>query len=586
MFATPTECNVCQVEFARAEPELALVQLQCTHIFCEPCIGRWWSRSPKKSCPCCRAVCAGLRNCPRLTAAEACERARMEQDSAQPVPPAGPPPSAPLGDRLVAVKVEAEAAVRTPRKRGRADKVFKSAPPEDMISQLAMDFRAARDAEHGRTSDTALRGYAQMLPRVCVVFKKMYGDEWDGTDPLAIVDMAKFKAALHQTKGFESMIYGSNSNGPGTPSAALHWYRKVAHCYAVLATGSAGFVRLTFHRVGHRGSYSWEAEWKHPQQPLGEASAGQPTSPAPTESDSPPMPPIDTPGVVLPAEQPRPKCRRTLSFETEAAVQTPRKRGSKRGLRADKVFKSAPPEDMISRLAMDFRAARDAEHGRTSDTALRGYAQMLPRVCVVFKKMYGDEWDGTDPLAIVDMAKFKAALHQTRGSESMIYGNNSNGTGTPSAALHWYRKVAHVYSSFLVTKGEAPGCIQLTFSRNGKWFTWVAEWKAGSDRACKRPRGEEEEEAGEGDALSSEVHAPSAPGRQAASASTVGQPANRPRQRARSHEQPHRELDFSPLGWPELHALCGYLGLEVGASAASKSDIATLIASKVAPTSN
>ena len=111
------------------------------------------------------------------------------------------PPSASLGDRLVAVKVEAEAAVQTPRKRGRADKVFKSAPPEDMISQLAMDFRAARDAEHGRTSDTALRGYAQMLPRVCVVFKKMYGDEWDGTDPLAIVDMAKFKAALHQTKG-------------------------------------------------------------------------------------------------------------------------------------------------------------------------------------------------------------------------------------------------------------------------------------------------------------------------------------------------------------------------------------------------
>jgi hypothetical protein len=230
---------------------------------------------------------------------------------------------------------------------------------------------------------------------------------------------------------------------------------------------------------------------------------------------------------------------------------------------------------MVSQLAKDFRAARDAEHLRTSDTALRGYAQMLPRVCVVFKNMYGDEWDGTDPLAIVDMAKFKAALHQTKGSESMIFGNNSNGTGTPSAALHWFRKVAHVYSSFLVAKAEAPGCIQLTFSRNRQWFTWGAEWKVSTQRPYKRPR----------EASSPEVHAPPTPGRQAASASTVGEPAGRPPQQPRegvhSQEQAHRELDFSPLGWPELHALCGYLGLEVGASGASKSDIATLIASKV-----
>ena len=57
----------------------------------------------------------------------------------------------------------------------------------------------------------------------------------------------------------------------------------------------------------------------------------------------------------------------------------------------------------------------------------------------VAEERFGDEWDGKDPLAIVDTPRLKAALRETKGSELSVYGNNSNGAGTPSAALHWYR---------------------------------------------------------------------------------------------------------------------------------------------------
>lgn len=103
------------------------------------------------------------------------------------------------------------------------------------------------------------------------------------------------------------------------------------------------------------------------------------------------------------------------------------------------MFRAPPPDSMVAQLAEDFRAARDRDHLKTSDGALHGYAQMLPRVCAVFKKRFGDEWDGKDPLAIVDTPRLKAALRETKGSELSVYGNNSNGAGTPSAALHWYR---------------------------------------------------------------------------------------------------------------------------------------------------
>jgi hypothetical protein len=198
-------------------------------------------------------------------------------------------------------------------------------------------------------------------------------------------------------------------------------YRKVAHQYTSLTDGSGGCIQLTFHRTG--GQYhSWEAEWQHPQLMPEEAVGGQRAAAAVTQQ------------AASPAGRPRqrPKCRRALQFALLPGDSLPRRR-------ADKVFRDPPPDSMVAQLAEDFRAARDRDHLKTSDGALHGYAQMLPRVCAVFKKRFGDEWDGKDPLAIVDTPRLKAALRETKGSELSVYGNNSNGAGTPSAALHWYR---------------------------------------------------------------------------------------------------------------------------------------------------
>ena len=143
--------------------------------------------------------------------------------------------------------------------------------------------------------------------------------------------------------------------------------------------------------------------------------------------------------------------------------------------RRDRVFEVKPPDDMVSCVATDFQQARNSERGRTSDNALSGYAKMFPRVCVVFKQKF-PEWDGRNALDIVDNASLKAALLATKGSESAIYGNNSNGAGTPSAALLWFRKVSTQYDEFVVSS-LADGVIQLSFIRNGQRYTWAARWR-------------------------------------------------------------------------------------------------------------
>jgi hypothetical protein len=143
-----------------------------------------------------------------------------------------------------------------------------------------------------------------------------------------------------------------------------------------------------------------------------------------------------------------------------------------------------------------------------------------------------------------------------------------------------YRKVAHLYPCFLARKTETPDRIQLSFQRNGHLFSWQAEWKSAShDRVAKRPR----------EAMS--LEAMPVPEWQAASAavkteegysSNHQQLGKSPAHRDSQRRHPlRRELDFSSLGWPELNALCGALGVDVGASSVSKVEVAALIAAKV-----
>jgi hypothetical protein len=133
--------------------------------------------------------------------------------------------------------------------------------PDSQLCSLADDFRLIADDANLCLFQRAGLRYAQMLPRVCVVFKKNFPD-WDGQNALAILDDAHFKAALDATKGCEVGVYGNNSCGPGTPSSALGWFRKVAPEYQsfLVADGTDGSVRLTFRRDGQR--YEWVARWR------------------------------------------------------------------------------------------------------------------------------------------------------------------------------------------------------------------------------------------------------------------------------------------------------------------------------------
>jgi hypothetical protein len=107
-------CSVCRDAFAEMPPATATVELPAFHhVFCEECLGDWWSASAasgSNSCPDCRRFYSGLRRCPRSTAG-AIAAASMTAQSAQPCASAAPKHQRHAGsgnDQAVSHEVESD----------------------------------------------------------------------------------------------------------------------------------------------------------------------------------------------------------------------------------------------------------------------------------------------------------------------------------------------------------------------------------------------------------------------------------------------------------------------------------------------
>jgi hypothetical protein len=107
-------CSVCRDAFAEMPPDTATVELPAFHhVFCEECLGDWWSASAasgSNSCPDCRRFYSGLRRCPRSTAG-AIAAASMTAQSAQPCVSAAPKHQRHAGsgnDQAVSHEVESD----------------------------------------------------------------------------------------------------------------------------------------------------------------------------------------------------------------------------------------------------------------------------------------------------------------------------------------------------------------------------------------------------------------------------------------------------------------------------------------------
>jgi hypothetical protein len=68
------DCRICFETIACMQEHTHIYTLGCGHVFCGPCIERWFEESDINSCPTCRKRFAGLRLCERLTVREFLKR--------------------------------------------------------------------------------------------------------------------------------------------------------------------------------------------------------------------------------------------------------------------------------------------------------------------------------------------------------------------------------------------------------------------------------------------------------------------------------------------------------------------------------